>query len=192
MMTHSERKKLDPSKCTLYSGGLRGAEAEFGRIAEEFGVNEVNFSYKGHQMERVKDVRVLSEEELQQGDISMTIVSKRLGKKFSQAERIRRVIQSIFHMVNNGYQIFAIGWINEDGTVKGGTGWAVELGKFFNRPVHVFDQDRNKWFTWKGGVWVEDTPRIEYDTFVGTGTRYLSDEGKKAIRELFERSFERA
>ncbi len=191
-MTHSERKKLDPSKCTLYSGGLRGAEAEFGRIAEEFGVNEVNFSYKGHQMERVKDVRVLSEEELQQGDISMTIVSKRLGKKFSQAERIRRVIQSIFHMVNNGYQIFAIGWINEDGTVKGGTGWAVELGKFFNRPVHVFDQDRNKWFTWKGGVWVEDTPRIEYDTFVGTGTRYLSDEGKKAIRELFERSFERA
>ena len=191
-MTHSERKKLDPSKCTLYSGGLRGAEAEFGRIAEEFGVNEVNFSYKGHQMERVKDVRVLSEEELQQGDISMTIVSKRLGKKFSQAERIRRVIQSIFHMVNNGYQIFAIGWINEDGTVKGGTGWAVELGKFFNRPVHVFDQDRNKWFTWKGGVWVEDTPQIEYDTFVGTGTRYLSDEGKKAIRELFERSFERA
>ncbi len=191
-MTHSKQKSLEPSKCTLYSGGLRGAEAEFGRIAEEFGVNEVNFSFKGHQMERVKDVKVLSEEELQQGDISMTIVSKRLGKKFSQAERIRRVIQSIFHMVNNGYQIFAIGWINEDGTVKGGTGWAVELGKFFNRPVHVFDQGRNKWFTWKGGVWIEDNPRIEYETFVGTGTRYLSEEGKKAIRELFERSFKEA
>ena len=190
-MTENNQKKLNASKCTLYSGGLKGAEAEFGRIAEEFGVNEVNFSFKGHQMERVKDVRVLSEEELKQGDISMTIVSKRLGKNFSEAERIRRVIQSIFHMVNNGYQIFAIGWINEDGTVKGGTGWAVELGKFFNRPVHVFDQERNKWFTWKGGVWIEDTPKIDYDTFVGTGTRYLSDEGKRAIRELFERSFKK-
>jgi len=191
-MTIHNKKQLDPSKCTLYSGGLKGAEAEFGRNAEAFGLNEVNFSFKGHQMERVKDVHVLSEEELKHGDISMTIVSKRLGKKFSQAERIRRVIQSIFHMVNNGYQVFAIGWINEDGTVKGGTGWAVELGKFFNRPVHVFDQDRNKWFTWKGGVWVEQTPTIEHETFVGTGTRYLTEEGKRAIKELFEQSFQAA
>ncbi len=188
-MTQDEYKHLEPSKCTLYSGGLKGAEAEFGKNAEAWGVNEVNFSYKGHQMERFKDVRVLSEEELKQGDISMTIVSKRLGRNFSEAERIRRVIQCIFHMVNNGHQIFAIGWINEDGTVKGGTGWAVELGKFFNRPVHVFDQDREKWFTWKGGVWVEDTPRIQYETFVGTGTRNLTDAGYKAIKELFERSF---
>lgn len=191
-MTIHSKKQLDPSKCTLYSGGLKGAEAEFGRNAEAFGLKEVNFSFKGHQMERVKDVHVLSEEELKHGDISMTIVSKRLGKKFSQAERIRRVIQSIFHMVNNGYQVFAIGWINEDGTVKGGTGWAVELGKFFNRPVHVFDQDRNKWFTWKGGAWVEEIPAIEHETFVGTGTRYLTEEGKRAIKELFERSFQGA
>ncbi len=31
------------SAITLYSGGHRGAEAEFGRQAEKWGLNEVNF-----------------------------------------------------------------------------------------------------------------------------------------------------
>lgn len=180
---------IDTSQYCLYSGGLKGAETEFGRMAEQWGVNEVNFSFKGQEMERVKDVRVLTEEELRQGDISMEIVSRRMGRTYAQAEKIRRVIQSIFHIVNNGHQIFAVGWIQPDETVKGGTGWAVELAKLFNRPVSVFDQAKKGWFTWQGGRWIGDNPTISYTTFAGTGTRYLSDEGRQAIRDLFQRSF---
>jgi hypothetical protein len=99
------------------------------------------------------------------------------------------VIQSIFHMVNRGYQVFAVGWIQEDGTVKGGTGWAVELAKLFNRPLSVFDQGHNAWFSWKENQWQEDLPTIDSDTFVGTGTRNLTAEGKAAIHDLFKRSF---
>jgi hypothetical protein len=65
----------------------------------------------------------------------------------------------------------------------------VELAKLFNRPLHVFDQNRNKWFTWKDGSWQEDTPKITYDTFVGSGTRYLSDAGHAAIEQLYADSF---
>ncbi len=179
----------DCSQYTLFSGGLKGAEAEFGRMAERWGVKEVNFSFKGHSMERVKDVKVLSEDDLKQGDISMEIVSRRMGRTYAEAEKIRRVIQSIFHIVNNGYQIFAIGWIQPDDTVKGGTGWAVELAKLFNRPVSVFDQAKNAWFTWKDNKWVPDTPVIAHKTFAGTGTRNLTDEGKRAIEDLYARSF---
>ncbi|HID96901.1 MAG TPA: hypothetical protein EYP57_01730 [Thermodesulfobacteriaceae bacterium] len=180
---------VDCSQYTLFSGGLKGAEAEFGKNAEVWGVQEVNFSFKGHDMERGKDVRVLTEAELKQGDISMEIVSKRMHRTYAEAEKIRRVIQSLFHVVNSGHQVFAVGWIREDGTVKGGTGWAVELAKLFNRPLSVYDQGKNQWFTWKDHEWVTDTPVIQYDTFCGTGTRYLTDEGRRAIRELFERSF---
>ncbi len=180
---------LNTSSYTLYSGGLKGTEAEFGRIAELWGVREITFSYKGHQMERAKDVYVLTEDELQQGDVSMAIVSKRMGRTYSEAEKIRKVIQSIFHMVNKGHQVFVIGWIQPDKTVKGGTGWAVELGKFFGRPISVFDQDKNTWFSWDGSGWTPDEPVISHKTFTGTGTRYLSDQGKQAIRELYERSF---
>ncbi|WP_169755400.1 hypothetical protein [Dissulfurirhabdus thermomarina] len=180
---------VDTTQYTLFSGGLKGAEAEFGINAERWGLREVTLSFRGHEMARAKDVRVLSEEELRRGDISMEIVSKRMGRTYAEAEKIRRVLQSIFHMVNNGYQVFAVGWIQPDGTVKGGTGWGVELAKLFNRPLSVFDQDRNRWFTWDGHQWVPDDPAIVHKTFAGTGTRYLTEEGRRAIRDLFERSF---
>jgi hypothetical protein len=174
---------------TFYGGGHRGTEAEFGRQAERFGIREINYSFEGHQPAREKGLNILSPEELKKGDISMEIVSIRMNRKYSQAEKIRKVFQSIFHMVNSGLQVFAVGWIQTDNTVKGGTGWAVELGKLFNRPLSVFDQDRNQWFTWKDSGWVEDQPKVAHTTFVGTGTRNLTDAGKQAIKDLFTRSF---
>ena len=132
---------------------------------------------------------ILSEEELKKGDISMEIVSLRMHRKYSQTNKIRKVFQLIFHMVNSGLQVFAVGWIQSDDTVKGGTGWAVELGKLFNRPLSVFDQERNQWFSWKDSKWVQDLPKVEHVTFVGTGTRELTEAGKQAIVDLFVRSF---
>jgi hypothetical protein len=180
----------DRERITLYSGGHRGTEAEFGRQAEIARLKEVNFTFPGHDCQRSRGLVALSAQDLNKGDVSMEIVSMRMNRKFSKADKIRMVIQSIFHMVNNGYQVFAVGWIQEDGTVKGGTGWAVELAKLFNRPLSVFDQDHNAWFTWKENRWQEDLPTIDSDTFVGTGTRKLTAEGKAAIQDLFERSFE--
>ncbi len=180
---------IDRSEITLYSGGHKGAESEFGRLAERWGIQEVNFSFDGHSVERTRGVRVLGPEELARGDISMEIVSARMGRGYSKADKIRRVIQSIFHMVNNGYHVLALGWIQPDGTVKGGTGWGVELAKLFNRPLHVFDQDHREWFAWKEHRWASETPVVTSRTFVGTGTRNLTEDGRKAILSLYERSF---
>ncbi len=174
---------------TFFGGGHRGTEAEFGQLAEQYGIREVNYTFEGHQPVRQKGLTQLSPEELKKGDISMEIVSMHMNRRYSEANKIRKVLQLIFHMVNSGLQIFAVGWIQPDDTVKGGTGWAVELGKLFNRPLSVFDQERNQWFSWKNNSWMADLPRIEHETFVGTGTRKLTDEGRQAIRDLFSRSF---
>ena len=179
----------DISKITLYSGGHKGAEAQFGKLAEAWNMKEVNFSFEGHNAERTRGVRVLTLEELQKGDVSMEIVSKRMKRTYSKTDKIRKVIQSLFHMVNNGHHVIAVGWIQPDDTVKGGTGWGVELAKLFNRPLHVFDQDRKGWFSWENNQWVESTPVIASDTFAGTGTRYLSEDGSQALHDLFVRSF---
>lgn len=183
---------LDRSQITLYSGGHKGTESEFGKLAEHWGIREVNFSFEGHGIERRRGIRVLGPEELDKGNVSMEIVSARMGRNFSKADKIRKVIQSIFHMVNSGYHVVAVGWIQPDDTVKGGTGWGVELAKLFNRPLSVYDQERNDWFSWRDGKWVAEPPVIKDDTFVGTGTRNLTDEGCQAIRGLFERSFDPA
>jgi len=179
----------DRSQITLYSGGHKGAESEFGRLAERWGIREVNFSFEGHTIERTRGVQVLSPEALDKGDVSMEIVSARMGRTYSKADKIRKVIQSIFHMVNKGYHVIAVGWIQSDDTVKGGTGWGVELGKLFNRPLSVYDQERKGWFSWVDNQWVPETPVIKADTFVGTGTRNLTEDGHQAIKDLFEKSF---
>jgi len=178
--------------CTIYHGGLKGAETVFGEQAEKFGVSEVIFSFDGHKLNRDKNPVILSEEELQRGDISMEIASRMMNRTYYETEKIRKVLQTIFHMVNKGHQVFVIGTILDDNSVKGGTGWAVELAKLFNRPLHVFDQNRNKWFSWQQGVWQEDTPKITYDSVVGSGTRYLSEAGRNAIEELFLDSFQQS
>ncbi|MFP4013250.1 MAG: hypothetical protein ACLFVQ_04130 [Chitinispirillaceae bacterium] len=180
---------LKAGDCTLYSGGHAGAEAFFGECAEKWGVNEVTYSYEGHFIKREKNVVMLSNNDLKRGDISMEIVSMHMHRKYTQADQLRKVLQSIFHMVNSGLQVFAVGVIQEDETVKGGTGWGVELGKFFNRDLHVFDKERHKWFKWSHGEWIDDRPFITEKTFCGTGTRELTEESKTAIEELFTRSF---
>ena len=179
---------MDPKNYTLYSGGLKGAETAFGEAAEKYGVEEVIYTFEGHKLSRDKNCITLSQDELERGDISMELASRMMNRTYYETEKIRKVLQTIFHMVNSGHQVFVIGSIQEDGSVKGGTGWAVELAKMFNRPLHVFDQTSEKWYTWKNG-WNEDSPVITYDTFVGSGTRYLSEAGRAAIEQLFAAAF---
>lgn len=179
----------DRNQSILVSGGHKGTEAEFGRAAEKWGVRQVTLSYDGHAMEYSQNVEVLGAAELAKGDVSMEIVSKRMGRTYTSVEQVRTVCQLIFHMVSRSYVVFAVGWIQGDDTVQGGTGWGVELAKFFNRPVSVFDQARHAWFTWKDGHWAADTPVIPERPFAATGTRNLSDEARQAIADLFERSF---
>lgn len=180
---------LNKEGCTLYSGGLKGAETAFGEAAEKWSVKEVNFCFAGQKINRQKNTVVLSDDELKRGDISMELASQMMNRTYYETQKIRKVLQTIFHMVNKGHQIFVIGNILEDNTVKGGTGWAVELAKLFNRPLSVFDQKRENWYCWQEGSWVQDTPKIEHDTFVGSGTRNLTAKGQKAIETLFAEAF---
>jgi hypothetical protein len=176
------------NKMRLTHGGHKGAEAEFGRAAMRWDVPESTVSYTGHEMEFAMNIEELSDEALEKGHVSMEFVFQALGRRFAHAQTIRRVIYSMFHVVTRGNELFVVGWIQPDNHVKGGTGWGVELAKFFNRTVHVFDQQREAWFTWDGHDWKPSEPRLPNAPFSATGTRNLTDRGKKAITELFERS----
>ncbi len=179
--------------CVLYSGGAVGAEAEFGAQAESYGLEEVNFTYEGRGIARSRGVRVLSRDELSKGDVSLSYVSRLLNRSYTDAPTIRKVLQTIWYQVNSGQEIYVIGAVLPDGTVKGGTGWGAEFAKLCNKPIFVFDQGKNAWFTWKDDRWVAPAGgqaiRIGNPRFTGTGTRFLEANGKAAIRDLFARSF---
>jgi hypothetical protein len=179
--------------CILFSGGAQGAEAEFGAKAESFGIEEVNFTFNGHTIIRKRGLRVLNHEELKNGDVSLEYVSKLMNRRYTDNATFRKILQSIWYQINSGQEVFVIGEILDDKTVKGGTGWGAEFSKICNKPLHVFDQKRNKWFIWNKLEWIErkkgDEPVISHVHFTGTGTRFLEEKGKKAIKELFARSF---
>ncbi len=184
---------LKKEDCVLYSGGAVGAEAEFGAQAERFGIEEINFTYEGRDIARSRGVRVLSREELVRGDVSLVYVSRLLNRSYTDAPTIRKVLQTIWYQVNSGHEVYVIGAVLPDGTVKGGTGWGAEFAKLCNKPIFVFDQGKNAWLTWKDDRWVEPAGgqaiRIGNPCFAGTGTRFLEENGRTAIRELFARSF---
>jgi len=184
---------MNPSDCILFSGGAPGAESHFGACAERHGVEEDNFTFEGHRIERHRGVRVLNHEELLAGDVSLEYVSRLMHRRYAEGPTIRKVLQTLWYQVNNGQEIYVIGTINEDDTVRGGTGWGAEFAKLCNKPLCTFDQARNAWFRWTGSAWAPasggDTPRITHAHFTGTGTRTLTDPSKRAIEELFSRSF---
>lgn len=181
---------LPPSQYTLLSGAAKGAEAEFGACAEKWGLEEVNFSFAGRATARTRGLVELNEAELKQGEVSPTYVEAQLHRSFPKTAQFQKMLQTIWHQVATAGEVFVVGLILPDDTVNGGTGWAAELGRHFKKPVHVFDQEKKGWFTWKDGTWQsEDRPRISRTRFTGTGTRFLSEEGRTAIHDLFSDTF---
>ncbi len=180
----------------LFSGGAQGAEAEFGACAERFGIEEVNFSFEGHKPVRTRGLRVLNHEELHAGEVSLAYVSRLMNRRYPDTPTFRKILQSIWYQVNHGQEIYVIGTIQPDQTVRGGTGWGAEFAKLCNKPLFVFDQDRSGWFEWDGEAskWTaragSNEPVITHVHFSGTGTRMLSDAAQTAIAGLFARSFQ--
>ena len=181
---------LKPSAYTLLSGGAKGSEAAFGEAAERWGLHEINFSYPGRKTVRTRGVLELSEEELERGAVSEAYVKAQLHRSFPKTDLFQRLLKTVWHQVSTAGEVFVVGEILEDDTVKGGTGWGAELARHFNKRLHVYDQTKDGWFRWNNDSWEQvDAPKIQSTRFTGSGTRELSESGQNAIRDLFESSF---
>ncbi len=183
-------RSMPAESYTLLSGGAPGAEAEFGACAEKWRLAEETYSFAGRKSERTRGLIELSEEELMRGDVSDSYLKSHMHRSYPQTPLFKSVLRSIWHEVSTAGEVFAVGVVMPDGTFNGGTGWAVELAKHWHKPVNVFDQEKKAWFGWQNGKWVlVDAPRVTRARFTGTGTRFLTDDGRNAIRGLFERTF---
>jgi hypothetical protein len=183
----------ETSRATLFSGGATGSEAAFGAAAELYGLDEVTFSFAGHEPTRQRGLRLLSADDLALRDVSVQYVSKLMGRSYpshTDEGNFKALIQSICWQVISGQEVFVVGEILPDLTVRGGTGWGAEFAKLCDKPLFVFDQQRQGWFRWEPTRWTPVRhPVISKAKFTGTGTRSLTEAGAQAISELFSRSF---
>ncbi len=182
--------RLVAAAYTLVSGGAPGAEAAFGALAEALGVAEVTYSFAGRTTQRTRGLVELDDSELHRGAVSPAYVDAQLHRRFPRTPQFQKMLQTIWHQVESAQEVFVVGTITDDGIVHGGTGWAAELARHFKKPVHVYDQEKRGWLRAIDTGWQPvDPPRITRTRFVGTGTRFLTEEGQQAIHGLFERSF---
>src|SRR5512144_2824496 len=91
----------DKQDCILFSGAANGAEAAFGAAAERYGIDEVNFTFEDHNDARRRGIRVLTHEELEHGDVSLSYVSKLMHRTYPDTPPFKRVLQTIYFQVNH-------------------------------------------------------------------------------------------
>ncbi|MBI5520084.1 MAG: hypothetical protein HY916_08485 [Desulfovibrio sp.] len=181
------------TRATLFSGGAAGSESAFGEAAEACGLDEVTFCFDGHEPVRQRGLRLLSADDLALRDVSVQYVTRLMGRSYpSHADEpsFKALLQSICWQVLSGQEVFVVGEILPDLTVRGGTGWGAEFAKLCDKPLFVFDQQRLGWFRWEPARWEPvRNPVVSRQRFTGTGTRSLTPVGAQAIADLFARSF---
>lgn len=183
---------------TCHSGGCPGADMEWERQGEKYGVKTISYSFDGHIQEG-KNRKILTTDELKEGWFHVTIADKTLKKNVGGAlwwsPYMKNLLCRNWFQVKNSDAIFAIArrFLTKN-TVDGGTGWAVQMAVDCDKPVFVFLQDP------MGGGWFRYMPIVGFESlrgeipkltpnFAGIGTRDLNDYGKLAIRTVYHESF---
>lgn len=200
-----DKKPLRLDRLTCHSGGAVGADTYFETIGDKYGVKTNAYSYKTKYHNSVNKVEI-SHEDFIEGINEVNRANKVLGR-FGIHKYINLLARN-WAQVKYSKEVFAIGTIVEPGAkgnkgyynkckyqvVDGGTGYACMCAINNNRPLYVFEQNKDKWFRWSytslSFIEIEkELVKINFEDFAGIGTREIKDNGIRAIEDLYKRTF---
>lgn len=182
-----------------FSGGATGSDLAWGAAAKRAGYQPIHFSFEGHRTQAPPaELRVIEPDVLKFADTYLQIANKKLkrAKIVDGSERASLLRRNFFQVIGSNAVYAVAVQTFSDGTVAGGTGWAVEMAVgAFNAeterellPIFVFDQTRTRWLQLanRGEPWRSiDHPPAPPDRFTGIGTRRLNSSGRRAIERVF-------
>jgi hypothetical protein len=178
---------------TCHSGGCPGSDMEWENEGNKYGVKTIAYSFYNHVQEG-KNRKILTVEELNEGFEHVKIASKGIKRNPNcRYPYVRNLLCRNWFQVKNSEAIFAVGMFIDCKTVKGGTGWAVQMAIDNKKPVFVFDQINNEWneFNYQSNQFerLDSIPKLT-ENFAGIGTREINENGKIAIRMIYKVNFE--
>lgn len=182
-----------------HSGGAVGSDSYWGEIGEKYGVRSNHYWYKNTTPLGNTEI---SEEDALEGQQKATIAARQMGR-ISPTHQIRdeRIIRN-WSQVKYSDAIFAVTTLLQVGDEmnygkkalivqgKGGTGYAIQMAINEGKPVYVYDQVRDQWYKNINGEWSKTDTPVLVSNFAGIGTRELNDNGRKAIEEVYKKTFE--
>lgn len=199
-----DKTPIDLTNIVCHSGGAEGSDTYWENIGEEFGVKTKAYSYQTKKHTSLNKVEI-SEDDYKEGIIEVNKANKFLNRY--GIHKYMNLLARNWAQVKYSKQIFAVGTIIKPGDknnrgyynkgkydiVDGGTGYAVRMGINNEREVYVFDQIKEKWFRWSYSslrfVDISKVPSITEQDFAGIGTREILPNGIKAIRDVYELTF---
>jgi hypothetical protein len=199
-----DKNPIDLTNIVCHSGGAEGSDTYWENIGEEFGVKTKAYSYQTKKHTSPSKVEI-SEDDYKEGIIEVNKANKFLNRY--GIHKYMNLLARNWTQVKYSKQIFAVGTIIKPGDknnrgyynkgkydiVDGGTGYAVRMGINNEREVYVFDQIKEKWFRWSYSslrfVDIGKVPSITEQDFAGIGTREILPNGIKAIRDVYELTF---
>lgn len=197
--------KLDLRNIVCHSGGAIGSDSYFENIGKEYGVMTKAYSYKTSYHKSEYKVEI-SDEDFLEG-INEVRKANKVMKRFNSSKYINLLARN-WCQVKYSDEVFAIGTIldhrqkntkgyynnSEIQIVDGGTGYATSMCIINNKPLFVFDQQKNGWFKWSyisnRFIQLKQIPKISKQNFAGIGTREIKDNGIESIRNLYKNTFE--
>jgi hypothetical protein len=113
-----------------HSGGAAGADMEWERQGNAYGVYTISYSFPQHTNYGANQ-KILTQVELDEGYEHVKKASKVLGRPVANASPyVRNLLCRNWFQVKNALAIYAISSFTDDShtLVSGGTGWAVQMG----------------------------------------------------------------
>jgi len=181
----------------IITGGAIGSDNVFATKALNRGIDVDIHSFKDHTWQipnsNRKHAAIIThtDEELNDAIPYLKEANKTLKRQIPPAGYIRNLLCRNYYQINNTECVIAIGRLDSaTNTVKGGTGWAVQMALDKRLPVFLFDMISNLWlasFSRARIISVWHRPILkEYDLITGIGSRELTPKGAQEIKNLFE------
>jgi predicted NAD-dependent protein-ADP-ribosyltransferase YbiA (DUF1768 family) len=194
---------------TNHSGGANGSDTIWDVTGKEFGMVNNKHYFTGARSEMnapLGNVDITGTPLAVEGASKVAQAAQEMwGYKYATMKDARLIRN--WAQVANSDAVFAIGTLGKQGdiwkgdeksaeprkllkeSVQGGTGYAVEMAIQAGKPVYVFDQVRKQWYKNIAGVWSKSDVPVLTKNFAGIGTREINEDGKQAIRDVYENTF---
>lgn len=153
-----------------HSGGATGSDTYWSKYGERYGVISKHYYREGSKTPTGNTP--ISDNELKEADKHLTEANKTLGRRFpTRNEYVNNLLRRDWFQVKNADAVFAISTIEDNNTVFGGTGWAVQMAIDNKKPVHVFDIKKKSWFEYNYSTnsWENTDIPVLTPNFAGIG-----------------------
>jgi len=172
-----------------HSGGANGADSYWDEIGREFDFNNhIHYWYKKMNPKSEPQHQVTEEDYLE--GVKM-IERANLTLKRQHIYNYMHLLARNWSQVKYSDSIYAIGFLQKNmKSVKGGTGWAIQMSIESEKETYIFDQDKEKWFYWDYNdvKFLTCVTPLLTKKYAGIGTRNISIKGIDAIRNVYKKT----